>query len=322
MCLLYLLFGLRGEHDRDGAFQVRWWPLRELDEPPPAYRRPIGVVQLALAVSTKLRHLPSRVQPILETPSTPERYAEFLDYARRHGESLQRAVVVAGMVQVPGGAFKMGSDHPSVEVDESPARVVTLELFYIDRCEVDCKAYGDFLADLDANCSQLPRYPAPLGWQARRAEREQLPVAGISWLDASLFALWAGKALPTEAEWEKAARAPQSGLWPWGDTFQASHCCFRDTAHGGPVAADGTYPEGQSGLGLLHMAGNVREWCADAPAMPLEPARSLVGHRVVRGGSFASAAIATRATYRDAHREEVGVADLGFRCVVRARSER
>jgi formylglycine-generating enzyme required for sulfatase activity len=222
------------------------------------------------------------------------------------------------MVLVPAGACTIGADHDSRQ-DERPAHVVQLPAFYIDRTPVTVAEYARFVS---ATGRPAPRR---LIGHKRPHNYEQHPVTGVSWLDAHAYATWAGKRLPSEAEWEKAAAwdpaTGQKRRYPWGDTWDARFCnsAEADIGHTTPV---GTFsPYGDAPCGAVDMSGNVSEWTASLawnyPGQPGdgrdEPTRYAV--RVRRGGSFASERYYMRSTARMLlHADGLFLSD-GFRCV-------
>jgi formylglycine-generating enzyme required for sulfatase activity len=170
-----------------------------------------------------------------------------------------------GMVLVPAGEFMMGSaaTDPTAKSDEQPQRIVRLPAFLIDELEVTNIEYKRFV---DAT-----NWPAPSGWiDGKYAENfEFLPVTGVTWWDAMAYARWVGKRLPTEAEWEKAARGTKGGRFPWDDQF-APERANNDIG----LLPSGSLPTGASPYGAMDMAGNAAEWTASIYApYPHEAAR-------------------------------------------------
>ena len=199
---------------------------------------------------------------------------------------------VAYMTFVPAGDSVMGSPAGVGDPDEVPQHTVTLDAFWIDRTEVTNRQYAACVA-----AGACPADHTPISFQ-RLDYYEDLdfgdyPVIYVSWDDAQAFCRWAGKRLPTEAEWEKAARGLQSWLYPWGNELDLSRANAAGV-RGDPVRV-GSYPSGASPYGVQDMAGNVAEWTADwyglrayrdSPAAnPAGPATGTA--RVVRGGSWA-----------------------------------
>jgi len=160
----------------------------------------------------------------------------------------------APMVLIPAGEFQMGSDD---EDDEKPVHTVYIDAFYMDKYEVTNAQYKKFM---DAT-----GYKAPHDWNDPRYNIPNHPVVGISWYDAVAYCKWAGKRLPTEAEWEKAARGGLIGKnYPLGDNITNDDANYIGT--GGRDIWNGTSPVGSfppNGYGLYDMAGNVCEWCSD-----------------------------------------------------------
>lgn len=161
----------------------------------------------------------------------------------------------AEMVLIPAGEFQMGSNDGSS--DEKPVHTVYVDAFYMDKYEVTNALYKKFM---DAT-----GHKAPLYWNDSKNNAPDQPVRGVSWHDGAAYAKWAGKCLPTEAEWEKAARGGLSGKkYPWGDELTHDDANYSGT--GGRDRWGYTSPVGSfdpNGYGLHDMTGNVWEWCAD-----------------------------------------------------------
>jgi formylglycine-generating enzyme required for sulfatase activity len=189
------------------------------------------------------------------------------------------------LVFVPAGEFQMGSEIGSE--DEQPVHAVNLNAFWIDQTEVTNAMY---LACIAADgCSPLA------GSSADLSANPDFPVQGAAWHEAVEYCVWAGRRLPTEAEWEKAARGTDGRLFPWGNGSPSGELANFDQLHDGVVAV-GSLPAGASPYGALDMAGNVYEWVADwygedyyasSPSdNPHGPESGI--QRVLRGGAWNS----------------------------------
>jgi formylglycine-generating enzyme required for sulfatase activity len=156
------------------------------------------------------------------------------------------------MTLIPGEYFSMGSNDGSGA--ERPPHRVWLDTFYIDKYEVTNHKYAEFL--------KATGHPRPAFWENDRYNSPDQPVVGVSWDDAVAYCKWAGKRLPTEAEWEKAARGGADGRkFPWGDEEPKGKAAFGQDMNTGRPAPVGKYQP--NGYGLYDMAGNVWEWCVD-----------------------------------------------------------
>ena len=212
----------------------------------------------------------------------------------------------ADRVVVPAGPSKQGSTKG--DEDERPERTVVVKAFAIDRTEVTRARYAACV--VARRCKALP---APAAGEARTDA--ELPVTNVSWADAQAYCRFAGGRLPTEAEWEKAARGTDGREYPWGDALECARANWGNFEGEGPCAGKnpgrpvrvGSYPTGASAYGALDLGGNVWEWVADK--YDDDPAR-----RVVRGGSCCSYFVGPRAANRNAWAPEHRDADLGFRC--------
>lgn len=244
----------------------------------------------------------------------------------------------AGMVQIPAGTFamghapaKFGAYGSDFKENEFPQHTVTLKAYAIDRDEVTVAQYAAFL-DAYRDPNRFDRFQpiaidngryTPLGGFERQ------PIAFVSWLDAATYCAFAGKALPTEAQWERAAKGPgpANPRFPWGDdgptcaqaVFLSSSACERT-----PVPVGSRSPAGDSNEGLHDLAGNVAEWNADFydrytpdeatdPAGPDNADGSLT-MRVMRGGGFRDPGAAIRTTARWGADPTGRSEEVGFRC--------
>jgi formylglycine-generating enzyme required for sulfatase activity len=163
------------------------------------------------------------------------------------------------MALVPAGPFPMGADKEG-ELDERPTHTVTLPAFYLDLTEVTNEAYQKCV---DAGvCRPHDKTNAQVNnvGDDRNFRRPRQPISAVSWDDAVAYCGWVGKRLPTEAEWEKAARGAEGRKYPWGSEFPTrKHAVFGE----GTTAEVGSRPEGKGPYGHLDLAGNVWEWVSD-----------------------------------------------------------
>jgi formylglycine-generating enzyme required for sulfatase activity len=247
--------------------------------------------------------------------------------------------------------------------DEHPRHSVDLEAYYIDRNEVTFARYRDFIIarnyqvppafvetgyllsprildyasddklrelavdtfNIDRDTRQMTRDELIQAIETRRHQLDRLPITRVNWTDANAYCHWAGKRLPTEAEWEKAARGTDGRVYPWGDDWspeKANTGATLTEAEPG-VRAVGSFPAGASPYGVNDMAGNVMEWVADwyrpYPGNDYTSRDFGEHYRVVRGGSWGGIghyAISHfyRTSYRFYLRPDAAYGDLGFRC--------
>jgi serine/threonine-protein kinase len=224
------------------------------------------------------------------------------------------------MVYVPAGSFQMG--YAGGYPDEQPEHNVTLDAFWIDKTEITNRSYGSCV---QASACKPPSRRTSNGIDDYygNAQYEDYPVIFVSWSDAQSYCTWAGQRLPTEAEWEKAARGTDGRLYPWGDTAPDESLANFDN-HIWDVVAAGSYPAGASPYGALDMAGNVWEWTADwfgSDYYSQSPTQNPTGpetgtKRVLRGGSWNFDAPGSRTSYRFSKDPALASYDIGFRCVL------
>ena len=268
--------------------------------------------------------------------------------AARTGETVELGVARSARVRIPAGPFRMGSDEDDIAavellcmregvdervcsgvnyVDEMPVREVRLAAYRIDRTETTVAAYG--------RCVQAGVCRSPLQFPAdHRFDGATQPVVGVSWADAGNYCHWTRGRLPTEAEWERAARGTDQRTFPWGRAWNpalSNHGRPGRASLGGADPDDrdgfrftspvGSFRDGAGPSGVLDMAGNAWEWVADyygaeydpdATIAPRGPATGV--YRVIRGGSWATPSFLERAAMRSQGLPDQRSLELGFRC--------
>jgi len=291
-----------------------------------------GTVTLGLAVA------------VVALPASAKRTSE---RPERTGHAQEGRVVLQApgpdRLLIRGGVFRMGSDVPEVIAaqamcrlellsrlcendrfaDEMVAHDVMVQDYWIGRTEVTNAAYRRCVA---AGVCKTPRYAAAAGWNAK----DDLPVTLVSWYDAASYCRWVGGRLPTEAEWERAARGWNRRRYPWGNVFNPKICNHGRFAANPLDDKDGyaelapvaSFPQGRTPEGVYDLAGNVEEWVADwyAPGYveadmqdPLGPTTG--DAKVVRGGSFKSGRAWQRGAARGRALPSSRRVQRGFRCV-------
>ncbi|MFM8551584.1 MAG: formylglycine-generating enzyme family protein [Nitrospiraceae bacterium] len=223
----------------------------------------------------------------------------------------------APMVLIPAGEFEMGSGEHEGEADERPKHRVYLDAYYIDRFQVTVSRYAAFI--------EATKREPPRSWSSGRAQEEgEWPVVGVDWLDAEAYCQWAGRRLPTEAEWEKAARGADGRKYPWGNEEPTSrHANFgKQESDELTRTAVGRYEAGKSPYGVYDLAGNVWEWTADwydenyyrqsASRNPQGPPQGL--SKATRGGSWDRHQFTLRSANRNGMTPTNRLKSLGVRC--------
>lgn len=221
------------------------------------------------------------------------------------------------MLYIAGGEFEMGASEDRGQDDERPLHRVRLGAFCIDRTEVSVEAY--------ATCAQCSPPRLGAGCNGGFPARGRHPVNCVRWADAAQYCLARGARLPSEAQWEYAARGADSRTAPWGAGMPWERLCWERSPEEGTCTV-GSFPRGATPQGVLDLEGNVAEWVGDwyAPygtADAQDPRGPLDGTaRVFRGTSWESRdPIATRSSRRDSASPSRAFATVGFRCVAAPR---
>ena len=206
------------------------------------------------------------------------------------------------LVEIPAGDFEMGDGADPDNAKHS----VQLDSYRIGVFTVTNRQYQKFIKETGQRCPDGAEWGYPVWRDGEFAEAlADHPVVCVSWDDAQNYCAWAGLSLPTEAQWEKAARGPQGFRYPWGNDWVLSNCLSYGRKGWETTCPVYSYPEGVSGYGLFNCAGNVLEWCADwyDQEYCLSPKRNPSGpdagvYRVIRGGGWGSFASDCRSTCR------------------------
>ena len=245
-------------------------------------------------------------------------FAVKTDSTKTGASASTAASIPEGMVLVAGGSFRMGRDDG--DVYERPEHLVTVKPFYLDTYEVTCEQYAKYVKATGA--------PPPPTWPdgTFAASGARLPVTGVSWIEANAYARWAGKRLPTEEEWELAARGTDARRYPWGDEWRPDAANAGDRS-AGRIVEVGSYPAGRSPSGAFDMIGNAWEWTASDfkpyPGADVKPNATSKEEKVIRGGYWGSRPGFATVTYRTGWgaRGEQDYSNTSFRCALDAASD-
>ena len=223
------------------------------------------------------------------------------------------------MVQIPEGPFVMGSRDDDSDPDEKTEHQVYLKSYFIDLREVIRSEYDRFAK----MTKRVPRKIEVFEDDPAKLLKADLPAVAVTWDDAEAYCKWAGKRLPTEAEWEKAARGERKRRYPWGDEFLQGHANIDGSEDGFRyLAPPGSFDAGRSPYGLYDMAGNVGEWVADSydeSFYQKSPYRDPKGpdqgdQRIIRGGSWRETKKNARSSKRFQAKPWRHDITVGFRC--------
>ncbi|MBI5417479.1 formylglycine-generating enzyme family protein [Candidatus Poribacteria bacterium] len=235
-------------------------------------------------------------------------------------------------INIPAGEFTMGVDKGG-DLIEAPSHKVILDSYYIDKSEVTNADYKKFIDNGGYNLKEIwsnegwawkekNNITAPQLWNDSKYNEPDQPVCGVSYYEAEAYAHWAGKRLPTEAEWEKAARGTDGRMFPWGNEYKKNLCNNKDAGNKKPIKVC-SYPDGVSPFGVHDMAGNLNEWCSDffdrnyyknSPLKnPKGPEKGT--DKVIKGGGFSYDSHYCRTTRRGSYSPSQRSSTIGFRCV-------
>jgi len=245
----------------------------------------------------------------------------------------------SALMLIPAGKFLMGTTEDEFIREETPQHEVYLDAYYLDKYEVTNAQYWEFLQYMKSTNDHskcfhgepkgkdhtpgLPHTP----WEYPYYDFPDYPVNRVDWYDAYAYAAWAGKRLPTEAEWEKAARGNDGRRFPWGNVWDAKRCNVGPTA---PLSV-GSFEYGKSLYGCMDMIGSVSEWCNDwyhpeyyqnSPSVNPKGPETSTGLRIIKGASlFAPNAYQMRCAVRIFGKPEDRNKSIGFRCAKDAKPE-
>jgi formylglycine-generating enzyme required for sulfatase activity len=322
------------------------YTITEIEIAERSWRRASGRLLPVVLRPTPLESLPHFVrsvtllEPTGNIPATVAAAVHRIETARTRRRVMQAGAAAAAILLVSAAAWRMAHREPATEItgrdgapavlvpegtftmgddEESPQREVFVDAFYMDRFEVTTGRYAEFLR---ATGSVNP----PDDWESVSLPGDgDLPVVGVDWNDAEAYCRWAGRRLPTEAEWEKAARGPDGRRYPWGDLSPTlDHANYQNAsplAYDGGLEPVGTHRAGDSPYGISDMAGNAAEWVSDrySESFSVGDVRNPTGpdsgdRRVIRSGGRFDPAERISAVKRYHAMPETRGEDIGFRC--------
>ena len=307
-------------------------PDQVIETEPPDQESTEEIKTVIVEESIELQSSEEPIEPAVETQETktdkPPSYAET-------GDTQVSPIDGMTMVYVPEGEFLMGSkeDDPDAYADEKPQHPVYLDTFWIDRTEVTNAMFAQFLNEegnqseggaawLNARDEDVRLVQSGSEWQPVSGYGEH-PVVEVTWYGARAYCNWAGRRLPSETEWEKAARGVDGRSYPMGESIDCSVANYRKSCVG-DITPVGSYPNGASPFGTLDMAGNVMEWVDDwynrdySPKSPSDNPSGLSSREyiVIRGGSWDQLARNARTYVRDWYEAKDSWYRIGFRCAL------
>jgi sulfatase modifying factor 1 len=273
------------------------------------------------------REMRTRLTEVRQETEEMSRRQEELDRQWNELEQIRKDLLPEAnkrrMTLVDGGPYTMGGRDEESPNNERPSHTVYVNAFLINPFPVTNQDYREFV--------KVTGHRTPIHWQRGTfpAGLGNHPVTNVTWQDAHAYAEWSGARLPTEAEWEKAARGTDERPYPWGDRFVDGERCNSSNVVGSTTPVD-EFPDGRSAYGLWDMAGNVFEWCHDYfdeeyyKSSPASNPRGPEGgqERVVRGGSYAETRAMLRCTHRIGAAENYNRDNTGFRIAMSAEDSR
>jgi formylglycine-generating enzyme required for sulfatase activity len=260
--------------------RVDWRELRFESFDAPQVRRTLAQMAQQIARRVVVQGPDPQPQGPDPQPQGPDPQPQGPDPQPREYHPAKRLVWMPEVIEIPAGPFLMGSSDADLDAyeREKPQHELELPTYYIGRTPVTNEQFRPFVeSDGYANPDYWTKagwqwccreqISAPCFWNNEKWNSSGYPVVGISWYEAVAYARWLEKQtdlpyrLPTEAEWEKAARGPDGRIWPWGNRWESGRCNSKEAGKQSTTAVD-SYPDGASPYGILDMVGNVKEWCA------------------------------------------------------------